>query len=217
MSATELTRYYAQRAQEYDRIYDKPERQQDLRVLEQQTTQFGAGQKLLEIACGTGYWTQFLSQQAKSVTAIDYNQEVLDIACQRDYANRSVYFVRDDAYTLNQLDEQFEAAFVGFWWSHVPLQRIAEFLHALHAKLKPGATVWIMDNRYVEGSSTPISHSDDAGNTYQTRPLDDGSQHEILKIFPSSADLEQQLSGVASSVKVTELTYFWLAEYQINQ
>lgn len=216
MSTTELTRYYALRAQEYDRIYDKPERQQDLRTLEQKVTQFGVGNHVLEIACGTGYWTQFLCRQASSVTAVDYNQEVLDIASSRDYADNSVYFIRDDAYSLNQLNDQFDAAFVGFWWSHVPLQRIEEFLQALHAKLKPGARICIVDNRYVEGSSTPVSHRDGAGNSYQIRPLDDGSRHQVLKNFPSAADLAQQFSGVASSLQVTELAYFWLAEYRIS-
>ena len=33
-SDAELVRYYAARALEYERIYDKPERQADLRVLE---------------------------------------------------------------------------------------------------------------------------------------------------------------------------------------
>ncbi|WP_199244028.1 class I SAM-dependent methyltransferase [Bacterioplanes sanyensis] len=215
MQTTELTRYYAQRAQEYDRIYAKPERQSDLRWLEQRSSELCREKRILEIACGTGYWTQFLCRQATHITAIDFNQEVLDIARNRDYGDQSVQFVRDDAYTLEQVEGKFDAAFVGFWWSHVPLCRIHEFLQALHSKLQPGAKVWLLDNRYVDGSSTPISRIGTAGNSYQQRPLDDGSEYEVLKNFPTPEALRQQLAGHTDSVDVLERTYFWLAEYQL--
>ena len=45
------------------------------------------------------------------------------------------------------------------------------------------------DNCYVEGSSTPLSRTDAAGNTYQSRRLDDGSTHEVLKNFPAKKAL----------------------------
>ena len=51
-----------------------------------------------------------------------------------------------------------------FWWSHVPRQRIGEFLASLHGRLEPGARVVLMDNRFVEGSSTPVSEIDAYGN-----------------------------------------------------
>ena len=47
----------------------------------------------------------------------------------------------------------------------------------------------MLDNQYVLGSSTPISRTDAEGNTYQTRPLKDGSSHEVLKNFPTHAQL----------------------------
>ena len=38
-----------------------------------------------------------------------------------------------------------------------------------------------VDNRYVAGSSTPISRRDEFGNTYQLRSLKDGTHYEVLK------------------------------------
>ena len=52
--------YYAARAGEYDAVYEKPERQADLRQIEQWLPSALYGERLLEVACGTGYWTQFL-------------------------------------------------------------------------------------------------------------------------------------------------------------
>ena len=40
----------------------------------------------------------------------------------------------------------------------------------------------MIDNRYVEGSSTPIIRRDRFGNTYQERVLRDGTRHEVLRV-----------------------------------
>lgn len=80
-------------------------------------------------------------------------------------------------------------ALAGFWWSHVPLERIPAFLQSLHATLAPGARVVMLDNRYVAGSSTPIAECDAAGNSYQQRLLADGSVHRVLKNFLTREDL----------------------------
>ena len=56
--------YYAARAPEYDRIYLKPERQADLGAIRQWLPTVFKGRSLLEIACGTGYWTQYLAPEA---------------------------------------------------------------------------------------------------------------------------------------------------------
>ena len=51
------TEYYRERALEYDRVYLKPERQGDLyRIREWLSTVFD-GRRVIEVAAGTGYWT----------------------------------------------------------------------------------------------------------------------------------------------------------------
>ncbi len=66
----ELCGYYAARAAEYERIYDKSERQADLARLRHLIPSYFVGRSVLEIACGTGYWTQFIAPAARKVTAI---------------------------------------------------------------------------------------------------------------------------------------------------
>ncbi|MCP4151361.1 MAG: class I SAM-dependent methyltransferase [bacterium] len=215
-----MTDYYAQRAAEYERIYSKPERQADLETLRAKIAEACAGLDLLEIACGTGYWTQFACSTAKSIVATDFNEEVLDIARQKNYGDTPVSFLKADAYRLNEVDKAsdvpglFSGALAGFWWSHVPKSRLADFLQALHSKLDKGARVIVLDNRYVEGSSTPISRTDAEGNTYQVRNLSDGSTHEVVKNFPSKKEFIEQIAPFSTSCEFTELDYFWLAEYR---
>jgi demethylmenaquinone methyltransferase/2-methoxy-6-polyprenyl-1,4-benzoquinol methylase len=207
--------YYASRAGEYDRIYAKPERQRDLRAIELWLPSILRGETVLEVACGTGHWTQFIAPVASSILAIDSAPEMLRIAERRVEAG-AVTFEVGDAYALPRRPTEFTAALAGFWFSHVPLERQAEFLHGLNASLQPDAKVVLLDNLFVEGSSTAISERDAAGNTYQMRKLSDGSTHRVLKNFPTEAQLLSLVAaGIAASAAYRRWEYYWAFEYRV--
>ena len=204
-----LAIYYAKRAAEYERIYAKPERQTDLATLKARVGKMLAGKRVLELACGTGYWTDVIAGTAAQVTALDLNEEVLAIARSKPNAAR-VDFVRGSAYDIPDLGRRHNALFAGHWWSHVPLERLDAFLaHAVNA-VSPGALLAFYDNRYVEGSSTPLSRRDAQGNDYQTRKLDDGSSHEVLKNFPAASELIQRATRHGWGANVELLPHYWL-------
>ena len=211
---TAMQDYYAARAREYDRIYAKPERQDDLRRLESWLPGVLAGRRVLELACGTGYWTQFYAAAAQGVLGIDSAQQTLDIA--RARLPPSVQLLQGDAYRLPRLDATFDAAFTGFWWSHIPQRRIAGFLHGLHAALQPGARVVFMDNRFVPGSSTPVAERDADGDSFQLRTLDDGSVHRVLKNFPSAEALLAAAEPFAAQASYHQWRFFWALEYTLR-
>lgn len=208
--------YYARRAAVYERVYAKPERQADLRAMEAALPAPFAGRRVLEVACGTGWWTPHGARHAASWLATDLNPETLEVARHKRLP-ACVEFATVDAYTFAGLDgRRFDAAFAGFWWSHVPLQRLPGWLAALHQRLEPGARVVMLDNLYVEGSSTPISRTDEAGNTYQQRPLDDGSTHEVLKNFPTPEQAYSMLGARAGDAQWTAHTHYWVLSYTLN-
>ena len=66
----DLAAYYAARAAEYDRVYLKPERQDDLRQIEDWLPGRFDGKHVLELACGTGWWTRLIAPRAASVLAV---------------------------------------------------------------------------------------------------------------------------------------------------
>ena len=206
--------YYSKRASEYERIYGKPERQDDLNTLKEILSNAFKNDHVLEIACGTGYWTQYIAKSAKAILATDYNQEVLDLAIHKKYDFCSVQFAGADAYYLDSISGGYTAGFHGFWWSHIPRSRVKSFLCAFHSRLKVGAKVVMIDNVYVKGSSTPVSRQDSDGNTYQLRSLNDGSEYEVLKNFPSDLELGDSLCGYATDIRIERLHYFWVAEYK---
>lgn len=214
-AAIELTAYYAARALEYERIYAKPERQADLARLRALIPEYFAGRNVLEIACGTGYWTQRIASVATKVTATDINPETLAVARAKALPAH-VAFAVADVHDLPPQYTGFTGAFAGFWWSHMLRGDRRGFMECLHRALVPGAVVVALENRYVEGSSTPISHVDEEGNSFQRRRLDDGSEHVVLKNFPSEAELRSDLSGIGSAVEYTALEYYWVLKYEVG-
>ena len=209
-----LASYYAQRAAEYERIYAKPERQADLAALRQRMRGLFAGRKVLELACGTGYWTEVIAPVATQVTAIDVNEEVLQIARGKRYPENRVTFMQGDCYAPPDSGRSHDALFAGFWWSHVPLGRMDDFLAAATRSVAPGALIAFLDNRYVEGSSTAISRRDGDGNSYQLRRLDDGSTHEVLKNFPAESELIRRTARCGWGAHVDFYPHYWLLSFR---
>ncbi len=211
-----MREYYARRAAYYERVYHKPERQTDLRAMEADLPALFDGRHVLEVACGTGWWTPFAARDASSWLATDLNPETMAIAKAKVMPS-CVRFATVDAYSFAELGTQtFDAAFAGCWWSHVPLQRLPGWLELLHARLSPGARVVMLDNSFVQTSSTPITRRDEAGNTYQQRTLDDGSTHEVLKNFPEPHEAFAVLGPRARHPRWTAWEHYWMLSYELD-
>lgn len=211
-----LRNYYNLRARTYEEVYNKPERKNDILLLQAEVMERLTDNVVLEVACGTGYWTQFLSQTASQITATDQSQKALDIAQAKTYPRMNVNFEIADAYNLKDILGTFSAGFAGFWWSHIPKNRIHNFLTQFHSKLEKEAKVLIIDNHFVEGSNHPITDIDCDGNTYQTRSLPDGSSHKILKNFPTHDEILNSISPFSTQIEIKYLKYFWVLEYRLN-
>jgi SAM-dependent methyltransferase len=207
--------YYVQRAAYYERVYGKPERQADLRTMEAALAAPFASREVLEVACGTGWWTPHGAREAKAWLATDLNPETMALA-RRKALPGCVQFETVDAYTFEQIEGRtFDAAFAGCWWSHVPLARLPGWLASLHAHLRPGARAVFLDNSYVQTSSTPLTRTDADGNTYQNRTLDDGSVHEVLKNFPTPEQAFAALGPRARDPQWTAHEHYWVLSYTL--
>ena len=209
-----LEQYYEKRAAVYEQVYDKPERQHELEWLRRRIPEVFRGRTVLEVACGTGYWTQFIARSAAHVHACDINEAVLEIAREKPIARGKAEFFRADALTLEGVADGCDAAFAGFWWSHVKKAELRAFISRLDAKLARGAVVAILDNTFVEGSSTPISRRDAEGNTYQVRKLANGEDYEVVKNFPAEDELREALADVAAEAHLETLRYYWLLVFR---
>jgi demethylmenaquinone methyltransferase/2-methoxy-6-polyprenyl-1,4-benzoquinol methylase len=211
-----MARYYAERAAYYERVYHKPERQPDLRRMESELATHFAGRRVLEIACGTGWWTPHFARGCASWLATDLNDETMAVARAKPLPAGKVRFQQVDAYSLEGIeDERFDAAFAGCWWSHVPLARLRPWLDTLHARLEPGARVVMLDNSFVQTSNLPISRRDAEGNTYQLRTLDDGRTYEVVKNFPTPGDAIGVLGPRARDARWIAYEHYWALAYDL--
>ena len=207
--------YYRDRAKEYEKIYAKPERQNNLLLVEQILQDIFRNKSLFEIACGTGYWTQKIAKTARSIVATDINDTVLEVAKSKDYFPAVVAFKRADVFNLHEAN-QYESLFGGFIWSHITLQHLNRFIDISNSLVERGGSAVFIDNNYVEGSSLPITDSDDLGNTYQTRKLDNGTTHKVLKNFPANGFIKELLADKVSDVEFINLQYYWIVKYNVK-
>ncbi len=214
--ADNMASYYARRAAYYERVYFKPERQLDLRAIEAWLSGPFQARRVLEIACGTGWWTAHGARDARHWFATDLRDETLAVARHKAMPSTVTLGVLD-AYDMRALGPRtFDAAFAGCWWSHVPLTRLQAWLDQLHSHLEPGSTVVFLDNSFVQNSNSPIHRRDADGNTYQWRELDDGTRHEVVKNFPTRDEAIAALGPRARSPQWTAYTHYWVLSYTLD-
>lgn len=207
-----LISYYNNRAKEYDKVYQIPEEQEDLAKATVLFQTIFANKTLLEIACGTGYWTEQIAKMATSIHAIDINRNVIDIAKTRKYNNNVTFEIADLFHIKTK--NKFDAIFGGFIWSHILLQDLDNLLAKLKNQLTKTGTMVFIDSKPIEGhyhDKKRITRTDEFGNTFQTRQLEDGSTYEVLKNFPNNDFLYSKLSKIATNINLIDLEHYWIA------
>jgi demethylmenaquinone methyltransferase/2-methoxy-6-polyprenyl-1,4-benzoquinol methylase len=99
--------------------------------------------------------------------------------------------------------------FTGFWLSHVPRARLADFLGIVRRWLKPGGTFAFIDSLPDEQSSATDhpAPADDAS----VRHLNDGREFTIVKVYYAPGELETALADAGfADVRVTTTGRFFL-------
>lgn len=213
-----LREYYQRRAPEYEQVYyrDDPVCRRELETIAAAMSQVLAGRRVLEVACGTGYWTGRLAQAARHIVATDVAPEMLALARAKGLAPDKVDFLHGDAYALDQVPGMFDAALAMFWFSHIPRGRIAAFLDGLHARLGPGAVVFLGDNAYLPGVGGDLVTPRGAEDTFKLRYLQDGSRYEVLKNYYDRRQLQELFAPRGRGLDVNVGTCYWWVTYHVQ-
>jgi len=213
----DLVDYYVRRAGEYEEIYGwrDPDRYREQETLAIAIRDSLRGRDVLEVACGTGWWTRIMSESARSIMATDLGEEVMEIAKAKEYGC-SVTFKQEDAYNLSFMDSSFNGGLAFSWFSHIPLGFIDAFLEEFHKVLGEGSRVFIADNVYVQGIGGEIEKREGDPNTYKIRTLKDGEVFTIVKNYLSVEDLGEIFGRhvkVFSESNVRHGKCFWYVDY----
>ncbi|WP_078418603.1 class I SAM-dependent DNA methyltransferase [Bacillus cereus] len=210
--------YYSKRANEYEAVYYRDDlvRQAEQRMLEEQLKIICKGKKVLEVACGTGYWTKYVTDVAAHITAIDYSEEVLVIAKEKGLSKEKVTFQKGDAFSLEQIKGDFQGAYANFWFSHIKKGEITSFLMQLHQVLGKGAIVCFADNLYNEGIGGEFIRKDGDINTYKIRTLLNGERYEIIKNYYTKEELQSIFEPFALDLNFYIGDCFWWVTYKVK-
>jgi SAM-dependent methyltransferase len=205
-----VARYYASSTQAADAALSRAERANDLARVRERLAQLVRGQTVLELACGTGYWTEVIAATADKVLATDILDTMLERAQTRRLPDGKVSFRRVDGLDLPDDLGTFSCVFIGFWWSHLKRDEQDGLLAQLRARLGHDVTLILLDDAYVEGSSTTIARTDAQGNTYEIVATPDGERFELPKNYPADSALRKRLGGDVREIRIERLTYYWM-------
>jgi SAM-dependent methyltransferase len=212
-----LQAYYNRRAREYEHVYrrDDPVRQREQAEIAAALKEALFNRRVLEIACGTGFWTQAAAEVARHVVATDISAETLALAGEKRPSPDRVMFQLGDAYALEAIAGTFDAGLATFWLSHVPRARVDEFLRGFHKRLGAGSIVFMADNVYVPGIGGELVARPGVEDTFKLRTLSDGAQYETLKNYYDADQLHHILSSRATDLRIHVGQCFWWATYRV--
>lgn len=180
--------YYRRRADEYDATaYGDVEaaRERIARLVAQMRPRG----RVLEIACGTGLWTQALAGAADALLALDAAPEAIAIARERVGPVDDVVFEVADVFSWTTRD-RFDVVFFSAWLSHVPADRFEDFWLLLRGLLAEDGRVLFIDEHVDErGKEAYVPGADEIVE----RRLGDGSTYRVVKNFVDPRALQERL------------------------
>lgn len=210
--------YYRARAGEYDEWfmregrYDRgPEHRAqwfaEVEEVRAALERFNPAGRVLELACGTGWWTEQLVRWADEVTAVDASAEVLELNRNR-VGDAKVRRVHADLFAWEP-DGAYDVVFFSFWLSHVPPERFDAFWGMVRRALATGGRAFLVDSlRTVE--STAKDHVLPDEDIVLERKLNDGRSFNIYKLFYDPIDLEARLTSLKWHACISATPNFFL-------
>ncbi len=177
MNDDQTIEYYQKRAGEYEKIYfrDNPARQSELAEMYALSGRVLADRQVLDLACGTGFWTRIVSEQARSVTAIDINTAMLAEAGKKRY-HVPVHFIRADYFYPPFASARFDALLASFVISHIRRQEMDRWRDIVRQMVQPGSPAFLCDNNLVCEMMPELIWDEEHVNSYKTRRLENGEE-----------------------------------------
>lgn len=188
--------YYNARSAEYDEWwlregrYDRGEQENGIWFAEQREVRaaFDAVDwhgEVLELAGGTGIWTEWLAARARTLTILDGSLEMIAINSARLEAGgmRGKATYRQVDLFDWQPDREYDGIFIGYFLSHVPANLMETFLESVALALRPGGVLGLIDGRRDQRSTSLDQPPPGPETDVSTRRLNDGRTFQIVKRF----------------------------------
>jgi ubiquinone/menaquinone biosynthesis C-methylase UbiE len=210
MEQEKTIKYYNERAREYDKVYfrDNPQRQSEIAQLYAMSRRTLADRNVLDIACGTGFWTKIISEKARSITGIDINPATLEEARKKNYLC-PIDFIIGDFFDLPFGKDAFDGLLATFVLSHIKRQDINELYNSIRKMVKAGSPVFLCDNNLICEMIPDLIWDKPHINSYKKRRLENGDEYLILKNYFSQEELADRLGNWGTVERIIYFEYYW--------
>lgn len=210
--------YYQARATEYDEWwysqgrYDRGEElnrqwEQEGQIIRDALHKISPQQHILELAPGTGIWTEELLKIGDKITVVDASSEMIAINKAKLQSDRVTY-IQADVFEW-QTEQQFDMIFFGFWLSHVPPEKLGDFLKGGSAMLKPDGLLFIVDSLRNKMATAKNQNMLEKSHIHH-RILNDGREFQIIKVFYPPDGLQSDLMRVNINADVRTTPQFFI-------
>jgi demethylmenaquinone methyltransferase/2-methoxy-6-polyprenyl-1,4-benzoquinol methylase len=211
--------FYRARAPEYDEWwqrrgrYDRGEDEtrewhHQVDIVDAALASFDAQGDVLELAGGTGWWTQRLADTAHHLTVVDASPEALAINHER-VGRTDVDYVVADVFGWRP-EHSFDVVFFSFWLSHVPRRSFNVFWSLVRSCLAPDGRVFLIDNRTdpTPGPKRNDPYVIEYGPDLQLRRLTDGSEYRVVKVMYEPDELQELLGAEGWHAQIDATRWF---------
>jgi len=159
--------------------------------------------KVLDLACGIGYWSCLVAKKGARVTSVDQSAEVLRRTRRRALENRvSVKTIRASVLKPLPLEnEGFNGVLMTWLIAHVPRTAAPALLREVHRVSKPGAWLLISDSRWrgQPGGKEQLQIREAAGKRFP-----------VYKYYYTPAELRGLLRKTGWTEKLVETSKYEL-------
>jgi ubiquinone/menaquinone biosynthesis C-methylase UbiE len=191
-----MFRYYDERASEYEDAYVKasgtasipdPEVfRREAALLAGIVERFARG-RILDLACGTGYWLPHYAGQCSTITLVDQAPRMLD-ECSKKVTALGVEdrteIIHGDVFSRPVGEHAYDCALVGFLISHLTDEEEARLFDLLQRALDSNGRFLILESAY-----SAERERFNAKVERQERRLNDGARFEIYKRYVDRDDI----------------------------
>jgi ubiquinone/menaquinone biosynthesis C-methylase UbiE len=211
--------YYRARAAEYDEWFYRVGRYdhggtlnaqwfREVEVVRAALRQLKPAGHVLELACGTGIWTEELVRIGQPVTAIDASAEMLALN-RAKLPDAGVSYLQADLFEWEP-DRPYDTVFFGFWLSHVPPERLEPFLAKVARATKPGGSVFMVDSRDSDYTGAKVNKTLVIDDLVHLRRLKNGRAFKVIKRYYRPDELQQHFARAGFTVSAHTTEQFFI-------
>lgn len=212
--------YYEERAAEYDHWWERRGRydwgdeintlwRSEIAAVRKVFDGLPLDGEVLELAPGTGYWTELLAAKASRVTALDGSAAMIDVNRARlgDLAAK-VEYRQVDLFDWTP-SRRWDGLVFCYWISHVPRGRLRRFFETCRDALRDGGTMFFLDGRPIVASTAVDQTLPDRGTEVIVRRLNDGREFRVVKNFYEPGELVETAEAARFSLEVSKTHTFF--------